>query len=119
PTAAAPQLEKIREHAMVLLPKLRELTERGSLASNVHNEVLQTLTRYLPDTMAAYLRLPAAYKTLHRDDQGRSPDKLLTDQLQLLEDNLERTVKDALSDDIARLEVQGRFLAEKYTASPA
>jgi hypothetical protein len=115
PAQAAALLEAIREQALVLLPKLKELTERGALASNVHNEVLQTLTRYLPDTLGAYLRLPAAYKKLHRDGEGRSPDTLLLAQLKLLEENLERAVKDAFGEDVARLEVQGRFLSEKYT----
>jgi hypothetical protein len=119
PAEAGRRLEGIREHAKLLLPKLKELTEKGSLAANVRHEVLQTLTRYLPDTLGAYLRLPVAYKKLHREADGRSPDVLLVDQLKLLEENLDRAVKEAFSEDVAQLEVQGRFLAEKYTRAPA
>ena len=118
PAKSAERLEQIREHALVLLPKLKELTERGRLANNVRFDVLQTLTRYLPDTLGAYMRLPAAYKKLHRDGEGRSPDALLQSQLDLLADNLEKAVKDAFEEDVARLEVQGRFLSEKYSAAP-
>lgn len=119
PAEAGHRLEKIREHAGLLLPKLKELTERGALSSNVHFDALQMLTRYLPDTLGAYLRLPPAYKKLHRDDAGRSPDSLLIEQLGLLEDNLAQAVREAFAEDISHLEVQGRFLAEKYVAPPA
>ena len=118
PAEAGRRLEEIREHTKLLLPKLKELTERGALAANVRHEVLQTLIRYLPDTLGAYLRLPVAYKKLHREADGRSPDALLVDQLKLLEENLGRAVKDAFAGDVAHLEVQGRFLAEKYTPAP-
>src|SRR5262249_23394033 len=118
PPEAAQRLEAIRGHAETLLPKLKELTERGSLASSVRHDVLQTLTRYLPDTLAAYLRLPPVYARLSRDREGRTPAMLLNEQLRLLEDNLDRAVHEAFAEDVARLEVQGRFLSEKYTRAP-
>lgn len=118
PAEAERQLEAIREHAEVLLPKLKELTDRGALASSVRHDVLQMLTRYLPDTLGAYMRLPPAYAKLTRDDRGRTPQALLIEQLQLLEGNLARAVKEAFAEDVTNLEVQGRFLNEKYTAAP-
>ncbi|HJY78036.1 MAG TPA: hypothetical protein VKE95_15475 [Burkholderiales bacterium] len=118
PPEAAQRLESIRAHADALLPKLKELTERGSLASSVQHDVLQTLTRYLPDTLAAYLRLPPAYAKLSRDREGRTPAKLLNEQLRLLEENLDRAVQEAYAEDVSRLEVQGRFLSEKYPKAP-
>jgi hypothetical protein len=118
PAAAGERLESIREHANFLLPKLKELTERGTLASSVRHDVLETLTRYLPDTLGAYLRLPTAYAKLTHDSSGRSPERLLNEQLRLLDDNLEQAVKEAYAEDIAHLEVQGRFLSEKYTRPP-
>jgi hypothetical protein len=114
PAEAGTRLEAIREQAALLLPKLKELTERGALVSSVRHDIVQTLTRYLPDTMGAYLRLPAAYKKLVRDREGRSPDALLVQQLRLLEENLSRAVHDAFAEDIAQLEIQGRFLSEKF-----
>lgn len=118
PAEAERQLEAIREHAEVLLPKLKELTDRGALASSVRHDVLQMLTRYLPDTLGAYLRLPPAYAKLTRDDHGRTPQALLTEQLGLLEGNLARAIKEAYAEDITTLEVQGRFLNEKFMAPP-
>ncbi len=118
PSEAQRRLEAISAHAELLLPKLKELTDRGALASSVRFDVLQMLTRYLPDTLGAYLRLPPAYARLTHDDAGRSPLTLLIEQLQLLEDNLGRAVKEAFSEDVATLEVQGRFLSEKFTAAP-
>lgn len=118
PAAAGQRLESIRQHAQFLLPKLKELIDRGTLASSVRHDVLETLTRYLPDTLGAYMRLPTAYAKLTHDSAGRSPEALLNEQLRLLDDNLERAVKEAYAEDIARLEVQGRFLSEKYTQPP-
>jgi len=118
PAEAGHRLEEIREHAQLLLPKLKELTDRGALASSVRHDVLQMLSRYLPDTRAAYLRLPPAYAKLTRDDAGRSPQVLLIEQLGLLEGNLGRAVKEAFSEDISTLEVQGRFLSEKFAPAP-
>lgn len=118
PAEAGYRLEAIRAHADVLLPRLKELTERGVLASSVHHDVLQTLTRYLPDTLAAYLRLPPAYSRLHSDERGRTPDRLLVEQLRLLEENLSQAVKDSFAEDMTMLEVQGRFLSEKFTPAP-
>ena len=43
---------------------------------------------------------------------------LLIEQLKLLEDNLGRAVKEAFAEDIATLEVQGRFLSEKFAEAP-
>jgi hypothetical protein len=118
PEEAARLLASIREHADVLLPKLKELTERGSLCSTVRSDVVETLTRYLPDTLAGYLRLPPAYARLHPVGIGKTPQTLLVQQLRILEDNLARAEREAFAEDVASLEVQGRFLAEKYAAAP-
>ena len=118
PAEAGKRLEAIREHAELLLPKLKELTDRGTLASSVRHDVFQMLTRYLPDTLAAYLRLPVAYTKLTHDDAGRSPQTLLIEQLRLLEGNLAGAVKEAFSEDISTLEIHGRFLNEKFTTAP-
>jgi hypothetical protein len=118
PAEAAKLLEAIREHADLLLPKLKELTDRGALASRVHHDVLQMFTRYLPDTLGAYLRLPPAFARLTHDDAGRSPQALLVEQLKILEGNLGSAVKEAFAEDVATLEVQGRFLSEKFSSVP-
>jgi hypothetical protein len=117
PAAAGHRLEAIRAHADLLLPKLQELTERGALVQSVRHDVLQTLTRYLPDVLSAYMRLPAAYAKLVADEKGRTPQDLLVDQLRLLEENLASACKEAYAEDIATLEVHGRFLKEKFQTS--
>jgi hypothetical protein len=118
PAEAGQLLEAIRQHAETLLPKLKELTERGALASSVRHDVLETLTRYLPDTLAAYLRLPPVYANLHAVGAGKTPRTLLLEQLRILEDNLARAEREAFAEDVTSLEVQGRFLAEKYATAP-
>jgi hypothetical protein len=118
PAEAGHLLEAIRQHADLLLPKLKELTERGALAGSVRHDVLQTLTRYLPDTLATFLRLPQAYVRLHTDESGKTPQTLLVEQLKLLEQNLGRAVKEAFAEDVTMLQIQGRFLSEKFTQAP-
>ncbi len=118
PAEAAQLLETIRQHAELLLPKLKELTERGTLAASVRHDVVQTLTRYLPDTLATYLRLPPAYTKLHTDESGKTPQTLLVTQLKLLEENLGRAVNEAFAEDVTMLQIQGRFLSEKFTEAP-
>jgi hypothetical protein len=118
PPEAGQLLNTINQHTELLLPKLQELTARGALAANVRHDVLQTLTRYLPDTLATYLRLPLAYTKLHTDDGGRTPQMLLISQLKLLEENLGRAVKEAFAEDVTMLQIQGRFLSEKFADAP-
>lgn len=118
PAEAGHRLEAIRGHAELLLPKLKELTERGALSATVRHDVLQTLIRYLPDTLATYFRLPKAYARLHSDGAGKTPDALLIEQLRILEDNLGRAVQEAYAEDISNLEIQGRFLSDKFSQEP-
>ena len=60
PIEAGKHLEGIREQSELLLPKVIELTERGALAATVQHDVVQMLTRYLPDTLNGFLRIPMA-----------------------------------------------------------
>jgi hypothetical protein len=117
PMEAGKHLESIREHAELLLPKLKELAERGALSITVHHDAVQMLTRYLPDTLNSYLRIPTAYFRLHPDESAMAQKELL-EQLSLLEDNLACAVKEAFSEDVATLQVQGRFLTEKFSFAP-
>jgi hypothetical protein len=117
PLEAGSHLESIREHAELLLPKLKELAERGALSITVHHDAVQMLTRYLPDTLNGFLRIPPAYFRLH-PDESIAAEKELLEQLGLLEDNFARAVKEAFAEDVATLQVQGRFLTEKFTLAP-
>jgi hypothetical protein len=117
PLEAGKHMEGIREHAELLLPKLKELAERGTLSISVHHDAVQMLTRYLPDTLNGYLRIPTAYFRLHPEESVTAQKELL-EQLRLLEESFARAVKEAFSEDVATLQVQGRFLTEKFSLAP-
>ena len=118
PMEAGKLLETIRQHVDVLMPKLKDLTDRGALESAVHLEIRQLLLRHLPDTLYSYLRIPAAYFKLH-PDQDTVAGKQLVDQLRIIETSLALALKDAFKEDVTALAVQGRFLQDKYQAEPS
>ena len=78
----------------------------------------RTATDYLPSALQAYLNLPRAYATLHKMPNGKTADEVLGDQLTLLSSKMDE-VADAVhkKDSDARL-ANGRFLEEKFGASP-
>ncbi len=117
PAEAGHLLQAIQGHAELLLPKLKELTEEGSLASSVRHDVVQTLTRYHPDTLASYFKLPTGYARL-QGAGGKTPETLLVDQLRLLGENPRGAMEEAFSSDVSNLEVHGRFLSEKFRVGP-
>jgi len=112
PAAAQSLLDSIADRAQALIPALDELTGRGVIGAKVRHEVLAGLTRYLPDTLASYLALPPAYLKLHAG-QARAPERLLAEQLGLIDGHLARCLQDAYAEHAAELAVQGRFLAER------
>lgn len=112
PAPAQTHLETIAERAATLIPALDDLTERGVIGLQVRHDVLLGLTRYLPDTLGAYLALPPAYLKLHHGKPS-SPDRHLAAQLALIDAHLARCVEQAFAEQAAELAVQGRFLADK------
>src|SRR5215471_3212264 len=61
PAEALAVLRSIQSTLGELLPRLQELQDRGVISAKDAFTVLETLRRYLPDTLAAYLRLPKLY----------------------------------------------------------
>jgi hypothetical protein len=76
-------------------------------------------TRYLPDTLRAYLVLPADWAADVPVDGSRTATDLLREQVATLED-VARRVRDAtVAGDAAALLANGRFLAERFPAGSA
>lgn len=116
PAAALPQLDSIAARARALLPALDDLAGRGVIGDKVRHEILSGLTRYLPDTLSAYLALPPAYLQLHRG-RSRDPARLLGEQLGLIDAHLGRCLDQAFGEHAADLAIQGRFLADRLGAA--
>ena len=78
----------------------------------------RTATDYLPSALQAYLNLPRAYATLHKMPNGKTADQVLDDQLTLLATKMGEVADAVHKKDSDALLANGRFLAEKFGASP-
>jgi hypothetical protein len=79
--------------------------------------VQRTATDYLPTALESYLNLPRAYATLHRVQDGKTPQQVLMDQLTLLESKMGEVADDVHRNDTDRLLANGRFLEERFGRS--
>jgi hypothetical protein len=100
-----------------ILPKLDELHSKGSITTDESFTERETLTRYLPETLDAYLRLPPAFACVHALQDGKPAKRLLVEQLQFLDERLKIMARNAVEQDIQALEANGRFLQERFGRS--
>jgi hypothetical protein len=71
-------------------------------------------TDYLPAALDAYMRLPREYAERGQTASGTSPRALLTEQLEMLEQQI-AGIRDAVNRaDTEALVVNGRFLESKF-----
>jgi hypothetical protein len=98
-----------------LLPRLKELRDRGVISPRDSFTVLETVRRYLPDTLAAYLRLPRYYAQMQPLADGRTASQTLLDQLRVLDTSLKAVAKSAFAGDAEALVTNGQFLERKFS----
>jgi hypothetical protein len=72
----------------------------------------ETQRRYLPETLAAYEAIPPALRGIP-DANGKTPDALLTEQLQILERATAQRVARLSDSRRGDLSANGRFLSER------
>jgi hypothetical protein len=104
------RMDSIREQAAALLPRLDD----PALLSDDRDLLRETLTRYLPDSVSAYLRLPALYRRLHVVRDGKTAESILAEQLALIDGKLRELMDRAFRADAQAMLVQGRFLDNKF-----
>ena len=117
PSEALRLLDSIRSHVEALIPNLANLTAAGKLDPDTRHTVMATVTRYLPETLGHYVRLPPAYAKLHTDAQGKTAQMLLLDQLNTLDRQLGLVLETTYRQDAEALANHGRFLAGKFQSS--
>ena len=78
----------------------------------------RTATDYLPAALQAYMNLPRAYATLHKMSNGKTASQVLDDQLSLLAAKMDEVADAVHKKDSDALLANGRFLEEKFGASP-
>jgi len=93
-----------------ILPRLATL----GVGSEDAYAVVATATDYLPESVAAYLRLPRDWADTRPIDGGRTALMVLVDQLELLGSSMDRMLDAAVRADAQALIAQGRFLDAKF-----
>ncbi|RFA21175.1 hypothetical protein [Subtercola boreus] len=107
PTEASAALERIVTLLSDTLPKATAGSEAQALA-------LRTATVYLPETLQAYLALPAVWAHSHVYADGSTPDGALLAQLEVLEQAATGMHEAAVRGDADVLLVNGRFLTYRF-----
>ncbi len=102
-----------------LLPRLKELRERGIISSKDSFTVVETVRRYLPDTLGAYLRLPRVYAQMQPLADGRTASQTLLHQLKTLDTSLKEVARNAFAGDAEALVINGEFLRNRFSEKPA
>jgi hypothetical protein len=114
PPAAQAKLQSISDTIIGILPHYADFPA-GSPDLFV---VGRTATDYLPSALQAYLSLPRAYAALHKMPNGKTADDVLTDQLTLLSAKMDDVADAVHKKDSDALLANGRFLEEKFGATP-
>jgi hypothetical protein len=108
-------LHSIQGTLSELLPRLQELSDRGIISSKDSFTVVETVRRYLPDTLAAYLRLPKYYAQMQALSDGKTASQTLAEQLHVLDNSLKDVAKSAFAGDAETLVTNGQFLQSKFS----
>ncbi len=112
PSEAVSQLGRIADLILDALPRV---------AGQGEPEIIlrRTATVYLPDTLQAYLSLPADWAAGHVYPDGSTPAQALIAQLASLESAARRMRDAALEQDASALLINGRFLTERFSSTRA
>ena len=104
------KLKSIRDSVAEVLPRLVGHATGGDELFTVRETVL----RYLPETLANYVALPAAFRVNHQLQSGRTARELLAEQLGLLADQMHEVVANVAASDAQALVANGQFLQAKF-----
>ncbi|HEY1496845.1 MAG TPA: hypothetical protein VGF49_19960 [Candidatus Solibacter sp.] len=115
PKDSLERLRNIQGTLTELLPRLQELRERGIISARDSFTVIETVRRYLPDTLGAYLRLPRLYAQMQPLADGRTASQTLLTQLTVLDTSLKDVAKSAFAGDAETLVTNGQFLQNKFS----
>ncbi len=101
-----------------LIASLRDtlpLLEQQSLGDRSAYTLRQTILDYLPATLDNYLRLPKAYRQMHKLADGRTPRQVFVTQLNTLNDEVQSSLAALAENDAQQLLANERFLADRFS----
>jgi hypothetical protein len=105
------RLQQLKQTVAQILPAM----DRFQGSSQSLHAIRKTVTDYLPDMLETYLRLPPAYARFHAMQNGLTPRDMLTQQLDLLNEEMTRILEDLVRNDVDELNVHGKFLKDKFS----
>jgi hypothetical protein len=114
PPDIASLVEQIASAVADVLPRLAA----RNVADAVFVDVRATATTYLPDTLNAYLTVPAAYRNTVAIRDGKTARQIVVEQLTVLAAKMQEIAKNAVVDDAQALLANGKFLKERFAAAP-
>jgi hypothetical protein len=110
PDAVEARIERVANTVRQTIPRLDQL---GAGSAQAH-AVVRTATSYMPEAVAAYLRLPRDFADRRAVQGGKTSLSVLCDQLDLLGSKMDEIFDAACRADADALIAHGRFLAEKF-----
>jgi len=113
PEPIADKVQRIVASIEAVLPRLTHLGKAHHSAYTIR----ETALAYLPETLENYLRLPKAYRRFHKLEDGRTPQALLIEQLDILEQQMAQVADEVNRDDLDGLKAHGRFLKSRFASS--
>jgi hypothetical protein len=114
PPEIAQLVAQIAGDVATVLPRLAA----QGVAGGAFADVRSTATTYLPDTLNAYLAVPAAYRNTAPIADGKTARRIVVEQLTVLAAKMREIAQNAAADDAQALLANGRFLKERFAAAP-
>lgn len=93
---------------------LNEYGDRFPAGSRERHLVESTATEYLPDTLAAYYKLPPGYAQWPVRGDGKTGLQVLWEQLDTMDRRLDEIAQEVERRDVDHLLVNGRFLDQRF-----
>jgi hypothetical protein len=112
PSTVESRVQRVAGTVRQTIPRLDQF---GPGSATAHS-VLRTATSYLPEAVAAYLRLPRDFADRRAVSGGKTSLTILCDQLDLLGSKMDDVFDAACRADADALVAHGRFLAEKFSS---
>lgn len=104
------KLVNIRDNLLVLLPSL----DKVPLGDYDLHVVKNTVTDYLPQTLSTYLELQPEFARTHKMRNGKTAEEIFIEQLDILDEQIQKILINVESKNAEALIAQGEFLKSKF-----
>jgi hypothetical protein len=95
-----------------ILPMLA--VRAASVADADAFSIRQTALHYLPETIAAYLKMPPAFRSLQPLQDGKTANVVLVEQLKVLDAKMREIAQNLAANNAQALLANGQFLRERF-----